>query len=181
MPSSISAPSKIKRIIRIHESSDESQSECNTCNGPQSKVDKNDVYDRYHFDLERNKSLPIHDYKDEIVASIKKNPVTILEGDIGCGKTTQVCYYIGREFNFTFYKISLQVPQYIIDDAFSRREYCKIVCTQPRKIAAISLANRICVERNWPQGSLVAYQVMNYLYISFFLLYFECNEELAKF
>uniref|UniRef100_A0A1B0AZQ3 Probable ATP-dependent RNA helicase spindle-E n=1 Tax=Glossina palpalis gambiensis TaxID=67801 RepID=A0A1B0AZQ3_9MUSC len=135
-----SASSKIRKIIRMHESSDESQSEYNTYNGPQSKVDKNDVYDRYHFDLERNKSLPIHDYKDEIVANIKQNPVTILEGDIGCGKTTQV-------------------PQYIIDDAYSRREYCKIVCTQPRKIAAISLANRICVERNWPQGSLVAYQI----------------------
>uniref|UniRef100_A0A1A9UIK5 Probable ATP-dependent RNA helicase spindle-E n=1 Tax=Glossina austeni TaxID=7395 RepID=A0A1A9UIK5_GLOAU len=127
-------------MIRIHESPDESQSECSTYNEPQSKVDKNDVYDRYHFDLERNKSLPIHDYKDEIVASIKKNPVTILEGDIGCGKTTQV-------------------PQYIIDDAYSRREYCKIVCTQPRKIAAISLANRICVERKWPRGTLVAYQI----------------------
>ncbi|KAI9579641.1 hypothetical protein GQX74_000429 [Glossina fuscipes] len=140
LPGSNSASSKIGKVIRIHESSDESQSEYNTYNSPQSKVDKNDVYDRYHFDLERNKSLPIHDYKDEIVANIKQNPVTILEGDIGCGKTTQV-------------------PQYIIDDAYSRREYCKIVCTQPRKIAAISLANRICVERNWPQDSLVAYQI----------------------
>lgn len=49
------------------------------------------VYDRYNFDLERDNTLPIHDAKDEILDTIRKNPVVILEGDTGCGKTTQVC------------------------------------------------------------------------------------------
>lgn len=48
------------------------------------------VYDRFKFNLERDASLPIHDARDEILDTIRKNPVVILEGDTGCGKTTQV-------------------------------------------------------------------------------------------
>lgn len=47
------------------------------------------VYDRYVFNMERDTSLPIHDAKDEILKTIRQNPVVILEGDTGCGKTTQ--------------------------------------------------------------------------------------------
>ncbi|XP_075145158.1 putative ATP-dependent RNA helicase spindle-E [Haematobia irritans] len=100
----------------------------------------NSVYDRYTFNLERDTSLPIHDAKDEILSSVRKNPVVILEGDTGCGKTTQV-------------------PQYILDDAYRRREYCQIICTQPRRIAAISIAKRVCHERKWEEGSIVGYKV----------------------
>uniref|UniRef100_A0A1A9UTM0 Probable ATP-dependent RNA helicase spindle-E n=1 Tax=Glossina austeni TaxID=7395 RepID=A0A1A9UTM0_GLOAU len=106
----------------------------------QSRRPDNGLYDRYHFDLRRDETLPIHDSKEQIIASIRENPVTVLEGDTGCGKTTQV-------------------PQYILDDAYRRREYCKIVCTQPRRIAAISISGRVCSERKWPQGSVVGYQV----------------------
>lgn len=59
--------------------------------GLSGKIQINDgVYDRYEFNLERDKSLPIHDAKDEIITTIRKHPVVILEGDTGCGKTTQV-------------------------------------------------------------------------------------------
>ncbi|KAM7362904.1 tudor domain containing 9 protein spindle E [Cochliomyia hominivorax] len=98
------------------------------------------IYERYLFDLRRDESLPIHDKREDIVNAIRANPVVVLEGDTGCGKTTQV-------------------PQYILDDAYTRREYCKIVCTQPRRIAAISIARRVCQERKWPEGSVVGYQV----------------------
>lgn len=53
----------------------------------------------------------------------------------------------------------MQVPQYILDDAYRRREYCKIVVTQPRRIAAISIANRVSHERKWEEGTVVGYQV----------------------
>lgn len=53
-------------------------------------VINDDIYERYSFDLNRDKSLPIHDVKVDIINTIKQNPVTILEGDTGCGKTTQV-------------------------------------------------------------------------------------------
>uniref|UniRef100_A0A1A9W595 Probable ATP-dependent RNA helicase spindle-E n=1 Tax=Glossina brevipalpis TaxID=37001 RepID=A0A1A9W595_9MUSC len=51
------------------------------------------------------------------------------------------------------------VPQYILDEAYRRREYCRIICTQPRRIAAISIAKRVCSERKWEEGTVVGYQV----------------------
>lgn len=48
------------------------------------------IYDRYTFDMRRDESLPIHDKRAEIVELIRENPVVVLEGDTGCGKTTQV-------------------------------------------------------------------------------------------
>ena len=40
-----------------------------------------------------------------------------------------------------------QVPQYILDDYAKRGRRCKIAVTQPRRIAAISIAKRVCHER----------------------------------
>lgn len=57
-----------------------------------------------------------------------------------CGKTTQV-------------------PQFILDDHFNKRKPVNIVVTQPRKIAAISIAKRVCADRRLHLGYLVGYQV----------------------
>ena len=65
----------------------------------------------------------------------------IIQGSTGCGKTTQV-------------------PQYILDDCRNQNEYCKIVVTQPRRIAAISVARRVCEERGWGIGTVCGYQVL---------------------
>jgi len=60
----------------------------------------------------------------------------------GCGKTTQV-------------------PQFILDDAISRGEgsLCRIICTQPRRISAITIAQRVAEERNESLGKSVGYQI----------------------
>lgn len=76
----------------------------------------------------------------QILEVVRSYPVVIIEGHTGCGKTTQV-------------------PQYIFDDCRSRSEYCNIVITQPRRIAAMSIAQRVATERNWPLGSIVGYKV----------------------
>ena len=52
-----------------------------------------------------------------------------------------------------------QVPQYILDAYATNRRHCNIVCTQPRRIAATSIANFICKERKWQLGTLVGYQI----------------------
>ena len=62
------------------------------------------------------------------------------KGATGSGKTTQV-------------------PQYVLDEYVKNQRYCNIVVTQPRRIAAISIAKRVCQERGWTLGSLVGYQV----------------------
>jgi ATP-dependent RNA helicase TDRD9 len=52
-----------------------------------------------------------------------------------------------------------QVPQYILDHYIKQKRYCNILVTQPRRIAAISIAKRVCQERSWELGGLVGYQV----------------------
>ncbi|XP_058062573.1 probable ATP-dependent RNA helicase spindle-E [Anopheles bellator] len=97
------------------------------------------LFKRYNFTVEYNQ-LPIMQSKTKILDMIRENPVVVLQGPTGCGKTTQV-------------------PQYLLEDAFLRQEYCNIVVTQPRRIAASSIAERVSRERNCDLGSLVGYQV----------------------
>lgn len=51
------------------------------------------------------------------------------------------------------------VPQYILENAFRRHQNCNIIITQPRRIAAITLAKRVALERRCDCGTLVGYQV----------------------
>jgi ATP-dependent RNA helicase TDRD9 len=58
-----------------------------------------------------------------------------------------------------FCYFQIQVPQFILDQHYEKEKICNIVVTQPRKIAAISVARRVCDERNWKLGQVVGYQV----------------------
>lgn len=60
---------------------------------------------------------------------------------------------------------STQVPSFILEDQLSRGNHCKIYCTEPRRISAISLAQRVSRELGEPPGacgtmnSLVGYSI----------------------
>ncbi|KAL0869154.1 hypothetical protein ABMA27_007445 [Loxostege sticticalis] len=100
-----------------------------------------EVYNKYSFQMkEDTNNLAINEYKQQILDRIRGFPVVIIEGPTGCGKTTQV-------------------PQWILDDCYQNRKPCKIIVTQPRRIAAISIAKRVAQERGWDVGGLVGYQV----------------------
>ncbi len=58
-----------------------------------------------------------------------------------------------------FCYFQIQVPQFILDQHYEKEKICNIVVTQPRKIAAISVARRVCDERKWKLGQVVGYQV----------------------
>jgi len=103
-------------------------------------VSSDDVYSRYSFDHVYNKDLPITHMKDTILDTINYSPVTIIQGETGSGKTTQV-------------------PQYVLDQHAKENKHCNIICTQPRRIATTSVAKYICRERNWQLGNLVGYQI----------------------
>uniref|UniRef100_A0A1A7X3V0 DEAH (Asp-Glu-Ala-His) box polypeptide 34 n=2 Tax=Iconisemion striatum TaxID=60296 RepID=A0A1A7X3V0_9TELE len=81
------------------------------------------------------KNLPIFQYRDRIVELVRRHPVVVVAGDTGCGKSTQV-------------------PQYLLSAGFSH-----IACTQPRRIACISLAKRVSFESLNQYGSKVGYQI----------------------
>lgn len=70
--------------------------------------------------------------------------VCVIKGNTGCGKTTQI-------------------PQMILDSYFAVKKHCNIVVTQPRRIAAISVAKRVSDERNWELSTIVGYQVCNFV------------------
>ena len=49
----------------------------------------------------------------------------------------------------------LQVPQYILEDSWYRGAPCRVICTQPRRISAISVAERVAAERGEGVGENV--------------------------
>ncbi|KAI3694040.1 hypothetical protein L1987_76998 [Smallanthus sonchifolius] len=89
---------------------------------------------------EDRSKLPIASFKDIITSTIESNQVVLISGETGCGKTTQV-------------------PQYLLDCMWSKGDVCKIVCTQPRRISAISVAERISFERGENIGESVGYKI----------------------
>ncbi|XP_046484972.1 probable ATP-dependent RNA helicase DHX34 [Neodiprion pinetum] len=84
---------------------------------------------------ESQANLPVYQYRDEIVEAVKNERVVIIAGDTGCGKSTQV-------------------PQYLYKGGFGR-----IACTQPRRIACISLAKRVAFETLTENRTEVGYQI----------------------
>ncbi|GMI87912.1 hypothetical protein like AT1G58060 [Hibiscus trionum] len=101
---------------------------------------------KYKGMLKTRAALPIAGLKNDILQLLKENNVLVVCGETGSGKTTQV-------------------PQFILDDMIESGHGgdCKIICTQPRRIAAISVAERVADERCEPSpgsnGSLIGYQV----------------------
>ena len=86
------------------------------------------------------KQLPIFEFRQRILETINDNQVVIVSGDTGCGKTTQL-------------------PQYLLEYCAQTQSPCRIVCAEPRRLAAISVAERICVERGEGVGRTVGYQI----------------------
>jgi len=83
-------------------------------------------------------ALPVVAHRDEIVAAIRNHPVVVIVSETGSGKTTQ---------------LPKMVVEALGDDC--RR----IGCTQPRRLAAASVARRVAEELNCPLGGFVGYQV----------------------
>ncbi|KAK4683833.1 small subunit ribosomal protein S24e, partial [Tremellales sp. Uapishka_1] len=87
-------------------------------------------------------SLPVTSRATDILATIEINDVTIVMAATGSGKTTQI-------------------PQLLFDDYINRGQgaRCNIICTQPRRLAAMSVAERVAEERGDNIGREVGYQV----------------------
>jgi HrpA-like RNA helicase len=87
----------------------------------------------------------------QVVNVIENNDVSIIQGEPGCGKSTQV-------------------PQMILKNAALRNRPAYIIVTQPRRIAAKSLARFVCKQRDWQLGDLVGYQVRKSVKLSVVIL-----------
>eukprot|EP00943_MAST-04B_sp_MAST-4B-sp1_P006597 g6597.t1 len=83
--------------------------------------------------------LPAWALKDNISNLIQENQVVVLSGETGCGKSTQV-------------------PQFILD-SIGEGSPCNILVSQPRRISAMGLAERVAAERGEKVGETVGYSV----------------------
>uniref|UniRef100_A0A182NEC0 RNA helicase n=1 Tax=Anopheles dirus TaxID=7168 RepID=A0A182NEC0_9DIPT len=90
--------------------------------------------------LENRERLPIAQFHEMILKCVQHNQVIIVSGNTGSGKTTQV-------------------PQFILEAAAQKHQPCRIMCTQPRRISAVTVSERVCFERNEQLGDTVGYQI----------------------
>jgi len=85
-------------------------------------------------------ALPIFQHRQALLDAVEKFPVLILVGETGSGKTTQL-------------------PQYLAEAGFTQGGKMKIGCTQPRRVAAMSVAARVADEMGVKLGGEVGYSI----------------------
>ena len=85
------------------------------------------------------KSLPIYTFRDDLLKAIGEYQVLIIVGETGSGKTTQI-------------------PQYLHEAGYTK-DGLKVGCTQPRRVAAMSVAARVAEEMGVKVGNEVGYSI----------------------
>jgi ATP-dependent RNA helicase DHX57 len=87
-------------------------------------------------------SLPAWEMREAIIDTVNSHQVTIISGETGSGKSTQSA-------------------QFILDDLYSKGlgDSTKIICTQPRRISALGLADRVSEERCSTVGQEIGYVI----------------------
>src|SRR4029079_6278686 len=83
-------------------------------------------------------ALPITERKDEIISAIRNHQIVVIAGETGSGKTTQI-------------------PKMCLEAGMGIE--AKIGCTQPRRVAALSISRRIAEELNVAWGREVGCKI----------------------
>lgn len=87
---------------------------------------------------EERRNLPMFAYRDELLKAVEEHQIIIIVGETGSGKTTQI-------------------PQYLYEAGYGKLG--KIGCTQPRRVAAMSVAARVAQEVGCKLGNEVGYSI----------------------
>lgn len=88
---------------------------------------------------ETRKSLPIYTYREQLLEAITEHQILIVVAETGSGKTTQL-------------------PQYLHEAGYTKGGL-KVGCTQPRRVAAMSVAARVAEEMGTKVGYEVGYSI----------------------
>ena len=105
---------------------------------PAEKPPKPDVLKKRQAALTQRSKLPAWAFRDRVAALVNEHPVLLISGATGCGKSTQV-------------------PQFILDASSTKN--IRIACSQPRRLSAIAVAERVAQERGEKVGDSVGYEV----------------------
>ncbi|KDD73479.1 hypothetical protein H632_c2133p0, partial [Helicosporidium sp. ATCC 50920] len=87
---------------------------------------------------EQRRSLPVYGVREELLDAVRENQIVVVVGETGSGKTTQM-------------------TQYLVESGLARRG-C-VACTQPRRVAAMSVAARVAEEMGVELGREVGYSI----------------------
>lgn len=88
---------------------------------------------------EKRKTLPVYQYRQQFLDAVKEYQVLIIVGETGSGKTTQL-------------------PQFLYEEGYCK-DGKKVGCTQPRRVAAMSVAARVAEEVGVKLGQEVGYAI----------------------
>lgn len=86
----------------------------------------------------QRESLPIYPHRERLLEVIRDHQIIVLIGETGSGKTTQI-------------------PQYLHEVGYTKQG--KVGCTQPRRVAAMSVAARVSQEMGCKIGHEVGYSI----------------------
>ncbi|KAK0311391.1 DEAH-box ATP-dependent RNA helicase prp43 [Friedmanniomyces endolithicus] len=108
--------------------------------GPLNPFTGGHLSDRYFGILKTRRNLPVHAQRQEFLDMYQKSQVLVFVGETGSGKTTQI-------------------PQYVLFDDLPQKQGKMIACTQPRRVAAMSVAQRVAQEADVQLGEEVGYSI----------------------
>ncbi|KAG5179964.1 P-loop containing nucleoside triphosphate hydrolase protein [Tribonema minus] len=95
---------------------------------------------KYYEILTKRKTLPVHQFLQELLSKVAANQVVVVEGETGSGKTTQI-------------------PQFLVEAGYGQVGQFSVACTQPRRVAAMSIAQRVSDEMDVTLGDIVGYSI----------------------
>ncbi|KAF2430479.1 P-loop containing nucleoside triphosphate hydrolase protein [Tothia fuscella] len=109
-------------------------------NGPNNAFTGQPLSNRYFNILKGRRNLPVHTQRQEFLDMFQKSQILVFVGETGSGKTTQI-------------------PQFVLFDDMPQLQGKMVACTQPRRVAAMSVAQRVANEMDVPLGEEVGYSI----------------------
>ncbi|KAL9024416.1 MAG: hypothetical protein Q9196_006534 [Gyalolechia fulgens] len=108
--------------------------------GPNNPYSGKPLSKQYFNILKSRRGLPVHTQRDEFLQMYQKSQILIFVGETGSGKTTQI-------------------PQFVLFDDQPNIQRKLVACTQPRRVAAMSVAQRVADEMDVTLGEEVGYNI----------------------
>ncbi|RFU34540.1 hypothetical protein B7463_g1779, partial [Scytalidium lignicola] len=108
--------------------------------GPENPFNGNPLSEQYFKILKTRRDLPVHKQRQEFLDIFHKTQILVFVGETGSGKTTQI-------------------PQFVLFDDLPHLNNKLVACTQPRRVAAMSVAQRVANEMDVNLGEEVGYSI----------------------
>lgn len=108
--------------------------------GPKNPFNGKPLSERYFSILKTRRNLPVAQQRQDFLDMFQKSQFLVFVGETGSGKTTQI-------------------PQYVLFDDLPHLQGKIVACTQPRRVAAMSVAQRVAQEMDVELGQEVGYSI----------------------